>query len=83
MDGQHTLLSRQVCRLVNKGRYNRSSRRKNIARNVSFSLFFFFPNKRMRFLFSFLVKTAAATAAMAATAESEIFITVVRNAVKN
>lgn len=37
----------------------------------------------MRFLFSFLVKTAAATAAMAATAESEIFITVVRNAVKN
>lgn len=46
-------------------------------------LFFFFPNKRMRFLFSFLVKTAAATAAMAATAESEIFITVVRNAVKN
>lgn len=80
MDGQHTLLSRQVCRLVNKGRYNRSSRRKNIARNVSF---FFFPNKRMRFLFSFLVKTAAATAAMAATAESEIFITVVRNAVKN
>lgn len=31
----------------------------------------------MRFLFSFLVKTAAATA------ESEIFITVVRNAVKN
>lgn len=49
----------------------------------TFLFFFFFPNKRMRFLFSFLVKTAAATAAMAATAESEIFITVVRNAVKN